>query len=151
MGSGSIDNPNAAFGQSAALQSSGTQVEEYLAKTTVSAGDVVALSSTSGAIIKCLTDTAQRLLVGIALEGIAASSTGLVCSYGPVIGVKKDTASAVTAGDAVTRAATDTAGVTPLAGTTAVTQYKDTNICIGVVMANAVATATTCDIFVKSC
>lgn len=142
-----IVNPGGAFG-SAASNPQGAVVRPFLFATTTSQGQLVALSTSTGVVIKSLTDTAQKLLVGVALSNIAAGGIALVCTYGPCYGVKKDTASAVTAGDVVTRAATDTAGAAPIGGTTAVTQYKDIALGIGIVMANAVATATVCDLFI---
>lgn len=143
----SILNPAGVFGEAASVPQ-GAIARTMVASTTVSAGQIVALSTSTGQVIQCLTNTAQKLVVGVALANIASGSAGLICIYGPCYGVKKDTASAVTAGDVVTRAATDTAGVAPLAGTTAITQFKDAGLGIGVAMASAAATATTVDIFV---
>lgn len=142
-----VINPAGAFGESAFAPSSQI-VRPYKVTTTVTGGNIVALSTDTGIAIACLTNTAQKRQLGIAVNNIAAGNVGLVCIYGPFYGAKKDTASAVTAGDIVTRAATDTGGVAPIAGTTAVTQYKDIGLGIGVVLADAVATATVCDIFV---
>lgn len=143
-----ISNPLGAYGY--ALTDDGGKVLTVLKKaaTTITKGNLVALSSSVGYVIKCLTDTAQKLIIGVAYEDIPANDAGIIVTYGEVHGVLKDTSSAVTAGDVVTRAATDTAGVTPLAGTTAVTQYKDVGLGIGIVVANAAATATTCSVFV---
>ncbi len=140
-------NPGGAFGGAATIPQA-NHARPFVTAATVSKGQLVAMSSSTGVVILCLTNTAQRLLVGVAMENIASGGIGLVCTYGMYYGAKKDTASAVTAGDIVTRAATDTGGVAPLAGTTAVTQYKDTNLGMGIVWTNAAATATTCDIFV---
>lgn len=143
----SVLNPGGAFGGSANVPAAQI-VRPYKMITTVTGGNIVALSTSTGTGIACLTDTAQKRQLGIAVQNIAAGGVGLVCIYGPFYGAKKDTASAVTAGDIVTRAATDTGGVAPIGGTTAVTQYKDIGLGIGVVLADAVATATVCDIFV---
>lgn len=143
----SVINPAGVFGESA-FSPKAQIVRPYHMVTTVTAGNVVAASTSTGRGIACLTNTGQKAQLGIAVENIAAGSVGLVCIYGPFYGAKKDTASAVTAQDVVTRAATDTGGVAPLAGTTAVTQYKDVGLGIGIVLADAVATATVCDIFV---
>ncbi len=148
MPTAQLHNSGGAFGQSATIPNGATLARPYLMATTVTAGNVVALSTSTGVGIACLTDTAQKRQLGVAINDIAAGAVGLVCLYGPFYGAKKDTASAVTAADIVTRAATDTGGVAPIAGTTAVTQYKDTGLGIGVVLADAVATATVCDIFV---
>lgn len=145
-----ISNPGGAYGASGTSSARGAVTELYKLITAVSRGELVALSSTTGDLIRCLTNTAQRLVVGVAVEDIALGKTGLVCTLGPVFGVKKDTASAVTAGDLVTRATTDTASVAPLGQTTAVTQVKDSiGIVCGVVLADAVATATSCDVYVN--
>lgn len=140
-------NPGGAFGE-AATSPQGTVVRPYLFTTTCTGGNLVALSTSTGRVIACLTNTAQTRLLGVAINTTAAEGIGMVVTGGPFFGVKKDTSAAVTAGDIVTRAATDTGGVVAIGSTTAVTQYKDINLGIGVVMANASAAAATCDIFV---
>lgn len=145
--SGTLTNPAGAYGSDTTAPQ-GTIVRPFLFTTTCTGGNLVALSTSTGRAIACLTNTAEKRLLGVLINTVAAEGVGMVVTGGPFYGAKKDTASAVTAGDVVTRAATDTGGCAPLAGTTAVTQYKDINLGIGIVMANATAASATCDIFV---
>lgn len=150
-----IQNPHGAFGLAALDTYDGTErspvVENFRAAvTTIIQGDLVALSTSSGYVIRALTDTAAGLVIGVALHD-GPSTVGNpvpVIIYGPAYGVRKDNTVAVTAGNLVVRSAAVTASALALAGTTAVTQLKDTGTTIGIVMASKTAGDTTCDLFV---
>lgn len=119
------------------------------AVTTQAVGDLIALSSSAGYCIRCLTNTGQQLLVGVALEAPTTVGNPIdVIVYGPSFSTNKDNTVAVTAADLVTRSAAVTATVLSLAGSTAITQLKDTGLTIGVVWANQTAGDTTANIFV---
>lgn len=123
-------------------------VNEFRAATTITRGDIVALSTSTGYVIDCLTNTGQQLMVGIAAATASSGTVVPVVIYGPFFGAKKDNTVAVTAADLVTRSAAVTAGVLSLAGSTAVTTLADTGKTIGIVMASQTAGDTTADIFV---
>lgn len=149
-----IQNSAGAFGASALPGYTGDDLsplvtEMRAAVSTIVRGDIVALSTSSGYCIRCLTDTGQQLMVGIALAPQTTIGNPVpIVVYGPFIGANKDNTVAVTAANLVTRSAAVTATLLALAGSTAITQLKDTGLTIGIVQANAIATATTCDIFV---
>lgn len=151
MPSPQIQNPAGAFGLSTMSTYDGNDlpavVNNMLAATTISRGDLVALGSTVGQVIKCLTDTGQQLLAGVSLADTAAGGVVPVVTSGPVLFCKKGTSS-ITAGDLVTRSATVTAGAISLAGTTAITQLKDTGLTVGIATATVSAAATSVSIFV---
>jgi len=123
-------------------------VETFIASTTITRGDIVALSTSSGYVIDCLTNTTENKMVGIAAASATAGQEIPVVIAGPFYGAKKDNTVAVTAGDAVGRSAAVTASVLSISAATAVTQLKDTGRVIGVVMANQTAGDATADIFV---
>lgn len=114
MAGSQITNPGGLLGV-AAQQS--VKTDDVIASTTISATDVVALSTSAGYGIKCLTDTAANLAIGVALNSAAAGQVCTVVTYG-VATTRKGTA-AITAGNIVNRDATVTASVK--AATNAVT------------------------------
>lgn len=151
MPTGQISNQVGAFGLATTTDdTSGVYITPVngITNVTINAGDLVALSSVSGKVVRCLTNTSPNLIIGVAATSILPSATGVVIISGPAFNVSKDTAAAVTAGDNVTRSAAVTASVLS-AQTTAITQLKDVGQSIGTVMANATAAATVCDIFVN--
>src|SRR5688572_32736643 len=97
-----ITNPGGAFGGATDDTSRGGVNVAFVAETAISAGQVVALGAASGKVIKAAVDTAQDLLIGIAIQDIAVGKAGLVCIYGPCFNVKKD-GTAITIGDKLTR------------------------------------------------
>ncbi len=149
-----LQNPTGAFGAASLSGYTGDDrvatVETFRAAvSTILRGDLVALSTSSGYVIRCLTNTGAALVVGIALAPSGAVGTDVpVVIYGPFYGANKDNTVAVTAADIVTRSAAVTGTVLSLVGTTAVTQLKDLGTTIGIVMANQTAGDTTADIFV---
>lgn len=150
MSAAQIQNPAGAFGSSITGSDQAAVVRTVKAGAAISAGKVVTLTSTPGSasqVYQATASSAPKLQVGIALQDIASGGVGLVCFYGPVHGVSKAT-SALTAGDVVQRDATTLGGVVAIGSTTAVTQYKDVNIGIGIVLADATAAGTTASIFV---
>lgn len=142
-----VQNPAGAFGETFGGEASSV-VGTYQLSTAVSKGEVVALSSTTGLAIRALTNTAGALLIGVAMNDIAAGAYGLVCERGRFFGAKKDTAGALTAGNFVTASAAVTGSVAVLSAATAVTTYGDMGKAVGVVLANKTAGDTTVDLYV---
>lgn len=142
-----LQNPGAAYGLSVDLESPDTFDQQLAAVTTITKGDLVALSSSAGYIIRALTNTAPALIIGVALE--ACLTTGRPVKFavkGRVVTVNKYTA-ALTAGNIVTIDATTTGAVAVQAATTAITQIKDIRNVLGVVIADATAAAATVQVW----
>lgn len=154
MPSPQISNPAGAFGETALSTYTGDDlgalyVTMRAAVTTIVRGDLVALSTSSGYCIRALTNTGAQLLIGVAQESQDTTGDPIqVCIYGPFKGANKDNTVAVTAAYLVTRSAAVTATVLSLSQATAVTTLAALGTTIGIVMADASAAATTCDIFV---
>lgn len=150
MGTPQISNQLGAFGLGTTNDDTSGVLQVFvngITNTTINAGDLVALSTVSGKVVRCLTGTSPNLIVGVAAQAIPGSGNGLVITQGPAFNVNKDTASAVTQGDNVTRSAAVTASVLSVQ-TTAITQLKDLGQAVGVAMATAATALTVCDIFV---
>jgi hypothetical protein len=101
MPASQITNPAGLLGQT------GTQsvkTDDLVMATAVSANEVVALSTSAGYGIRCLSDTAANIAIGVATETAAIGEVCTVITYG-VATTKKGTA-AITAGNIVNRDAT---------------------------------------------
>lgn len=142
-----IVNPLAAFGLTDDTNVPNTYDTALAAVTTITKGDLVALSSSAGYVIRSLTNTAPALIVGVALEACLTAGRPIkFATKGRTVTVNKYTA-ALTAGNIVTIDATTTGAVAVQALTTAITQIKDLRAVLGVVIADASAAATTAQIW----
>lgn len=138
-GGGILENPGAAYGLSVDIEAPATFDQQLAAVTTITKGDLVALSSSAGYVIRALTNTAVGLIIGVALE--ACLTTGRPVKFackGRVVTVNKCTG-ALTAGNIITIDATTTGAVNVNAASTAVTQIKDVRNVLGVVIKDATA------------
>lgn len=142
MPQGSLQNVNGAWGGD--TQNTGqAYATPYPAATTVSAGYVVALSTTTAQVTHAATNQAIASVLGIALSAASAGQVVQVIGDGPAFNVKKDTSASVVQFDLLTIAATDTGTLTPLGATTAITQMKDIGKVVAIAMAAAITTAST--------
>lgn len=142
-----LQNPAGVFGQAAAEETPDVFSEQLSAVTTITKGDLVALSSSAGYVIRALVNTAPALIIGVALEAcLTAGRPVRFATKGRVVTVNKYTA-ALTAGNIVTIDATTTGAVAVQAATTAITQIKDIRSVLGVVIADASAAATTVQVW----
>ncbi len=142
-----LQNPTGAFGQTPSDEAADLFSSALAATTTITKGDLVALSTSAGYIIRCLTNTARGLIVGVAQETcLTAGRPVRFATKGRVVTVNKYTA-ALTAGNIVTIDATTTGAVAVDATSTAVTQAKDLRAVLGVVIADASAAATTVQVW----
>lgn len=141
-------NPAGVWGSTSEYNGQG-YTQPMVAATAITAKTIVALSTTAGQVVPCLTDMDKGAVLGVAMEGVAAGQTVMVRILGPVFGVAKSTAAADNFAqfDRVTFSATTTAAAALLSDATAVTQAKDVGNSIGIVMAAATTGATTCNIF----
>jgi hypothetical protein len=147
MGDAQLQNPGSAFGLTPDIETPSVFDQALAAVSTITKGDLVALSSSAGYVIRALTGTSPALIVGVALE--TCLTTGRVIKFatkGRVVTVNKCTG-ALTAGNIVTIDATTTGGVNVNAASTAVTQIKDVRSVLGVVIADATAAATTVQVW----
>lgn len=146
-GGAPLQNPGGAYGLSVDIESPATYDQQLAAVSTITKGDLVALSSSAGYVIRALTNTAVGLIIGVALETCLTSgrSVKFACK-GRVVSVNKCTG-ALTAGNIVTIDATTTGAVNVNAASTAVTQIKDVRNVLGVVIADATAAATTVQVW----
>lgn len=144
----SIQDSKGVWGYAASqFNNRGASYVTVTAENAISAGNIVALGTATGAVIKCLSGTTASLVVGIAATTIATSGTGLVCVGGPFYGATKGTA-AVTAGGILKRDTAANGGVIEITAATVVTIATDIRGFIGKAMVSASAAATTCDIWV---
>ena len=142
-----LQNPASAFGLTPDTEVPNTNDVALAAVTTIKKGDLVALSSSAGYIIRCLTNTSRKLIVGVALEScLTVGRPVKFATKGRVVTVNKYTA-ALTAGNIVTIDATTTGAVAVDATTTAVTQAKDLLAVLGVVIADVTAGASTVQVW----
>lgn len=146
-GGAQLQNPGGAFGLTPDLESPDVFDQQLAAVSTILKGDLVALSSSAGWVIRCLTNTARGLIVGVALEACLTVGRPIkFATHGRVVTVNKYTA-ALTAGNIVTIDATTTGAVAVDASSTAVTQTKDLRSVLGVVIADASIAATTVQVW----
>lgn len=149
-----LQNPAQAFGVTSLGGYTGDDrwplVETMRASvTTILRGDIVALSTSSGYVIRCLTNTSPQIMVGIACEAPAAVGQEImVMVYGPFYGANKDNTVAVTAADILGRSAAVTGSLLSLTAGLVVTTYAGLLQGIGIAMASQTAGDTTVDIFV---
>jgi hypothetical protein len=151
MAGGNLQNPAGAFGAPVLTGFDPSNATAYgsmrAAVSTITAGDVVAYSSSVGYVIRALTNTAANLIAGVALEA-ATSTVGnpIMVATGGWVKANKGTA-AITAGNYVTAETTTTGAVAAVTQATAVTQVKDVQGLIGVCMVSATAGDTTCNVW----
>lgn len=142
-----LQNPGSAYGLTPDTEVPYAQDQALAAVTTITKGDLVALSSSAGYIIRCLVNTAPALIIGVALESCLTTGRPVrFATKGRVVTVNKYTA-ALTAGNIVTIDATTSGGVAVQAASTAVTQIKDVRSVLGVVIADVTAAATTVQVW----
>lgn len=147
MPAAQLQNPAGAFGLAADIEQADVFAEALAAVTTITKGDLVALSSSAGYVIRALTTTGPALIIGVAQEAcLTAGRPVKFATKGRVVTVNKYTA-ALTAGNIVTIDATTTGAVAVQAATTAITQIKDIRSVLGVVIADASAAATTVQVW----
>lgn len=139
----SLNNPNGAFGGDSTGNARGAVTQQLPLTTAVARGEAVAVDA-GGTFIKGLTTTPATSVIGIAAEAAAAGKTGLVTTAGPVYGVAKEAGTAIDAGDPVTLSAATAGAVTVLADATG-----DAREVIGTALSDALAAATTVDIYVR--
>lgn len=152
MAGPTIQNPAGAFGLASMSTYDGADLPAVTVatsmQTAVSRGEVVALGTTIGTGIRCLTGTAAGLAVGVALQDAGIGKVCDVAVGGPVINVKKDTAGALTAGNKVQRSTAISGTVALLSGATVISSAADIGACLGIVVADASAAATSVSIYV---
>lgn len=152
MASPQIKNSTGAFGYSqpptAADTSKAELLGEYVAATTIAAGEVAALSSDGFKIAVATVGMSPRLAVGIAAEPIAAGASGNIILRGPAYAVKKD-GSVLAAGDVVGISTSSAGAVGLITAATVITQAKDTGLVLGTVVNTATAAGTTATVYIS--
>jgi hypothetical protein len=138
-----VTNPGGLLGVGAQQS---VKTDDVIASTTISATDVVAMSTSAGYGIRCLTNTAASLAIGVALNNAPAGEICTIVTFG-VATTRKGTA-AITAGNIVNRDATVTAGVKAAADAVTDGVTLGTAGFFGTALADASAAATTAVIYV---
>lgn len=137
-----VSNPAGAYGLTASAPATGVNA---VAANAISAGEVVALSTSPGYVIRNLVATTAGLQCGVALNTAGAGKSVTVATGGWVT-VNKGTAS-LTAGNLVKADPTVSGAVGLASDATVVSQASNLNGIIGKVVADASAAATTVAIF----
>lgn len=132
-----VTNPAGAFGLAAR---GGQTVENVLCANSISAGELVALSTSPGYVIRNLVATGAGLQCGVALETGVAGDAIAICTGGWVL-VNKGTA-ALTAGDLAKADPTVSGAVGAVTAATVVSQASNVRGFVGTVVADASAAAT---------
>lgn len=133
-----ISNPAAAWGETA---SNAGPTVHCIAANSISQGEVVALSTSPGYVIRNLVATSAGLQMGVALR-TATSGQGVAVQIGGIATVLKGTAS-LTAFHIAGADPTVSGAVGDVSQATAVTQAKDVRGFIGTILADSTAGATT--------
>lgn len=134
----SIWNPGGVFGQTAELPKLGPW--DVLAANTISAKELVALSTSPGYVIRNLVATSAGLQCGVALRGGTAGKMISIVTGGWVV-VKKGTAS-LTAGDLVKADPTVSGAVGGVTAGFVISTAANARGLLGTVVADASAAAT---------
>lgn len=114
-----------------------------VAAAAISAGYVVAASTTTAQVVHAATNQNILSVLGVALSAAASGQVVQVVSSGLAYNVKKDTSAQVAQFDRLTIAATDTGTLTPIAATAAITQQVDIGKVVAVALVAAITTAST--------
>lgn len=146
-----IQNPTGAFGAPVLsgfdASKPGASTILRAAVTTITAGDLVAYSSSAGYVIRALTGTAVNLLCGVAMETVTSAGNAINIAIGGWVVANKGTA-AITAGNYVTVDTTTTGAIAAVTDGKAVTLVSHIQGFVGVCMVNATAGDTTCNIWI---